>query len=114
MVKKLSALLGAVLVLSMLLSACATPTPEVVRETVVVEREVEREVEVPVEVEVEVTPTPGPAAPDEPKTLVVCQGQEPDTLYWYGGSMLAARHIQHAIYDGPIDNRTYSYQPVIL
>jgi peptide/nickel transport system substrate-binding protein len=112
MVKKLSVLLGALVVLSMLLSACATPTPQVVQETVVVEKTVE--VETTVEVVVEVTPTPGPAAPDEPKTLVVCQGQEPDTLYWYGGSMLAARHVQHAIYDGPIDNRTYSYQPVIL
>jgi peptide/nickel transport system substrate-binding protein len=114
MVKKLSVLLGALIVMSMLLSACATPTPQVVQQTVVVEKTVEVEVETTVEVVVEVTPTPGPAAPDEPKTLVVCQGQEPDTLYWYGGSMLAARHVQHAIYDGPIDGRTYSYQPVIL
>jgi len=28
--------------------------------------------------------------------------------------MLAARHIQHAVYDGPIDGRTYAYQAVIL
>jgi len=28
--------------------------------------------------------------------------------------MLAARHIQEAIYDGPIDDRGFSHQPVIL
>ncbi len=58
--------------------------------------------------------TPEPTPEPQPKTLVVCQGQEPETLYIYGGSMLAARHIQQAVYDGPIDNRTYAYQPVIL
>jgi peptide/nickel transport system substrate-binding protein len=60
-----------------------------------------------------VTATPEPVVA-EPKTLVVCQGQEPDTLYIYGGAMLAARSIQHAIYDGPIDNRTFGYQPIIF
>jgi peptide/nickel transport system substrate-binding protein len=62
---------------------------------------------------VEVTPTPRPES-EGPRTLVVCQGQEPDTLYIYGGSTLAARQVQQAIYDGPIDNRTFGYQPVIL
>jgi peptide/nickel transport system substrate-binding protein len=62
---------------------------------------------------VEVTPTPGPVAAG-PRELVICQGQEPSTLYVYGGSALAARHVQHAVYDGPIDKRTYGYQPIIL
>jgi peptide/nickel transport system substrate-binding protein len=35
-------------------------------------------------------------------------------MYWYGTSMLAARHVQHAVYDGPIDSRTYAYQPIII
>ncbi len=114
---KLMAMLGALVVLSMVLAACATPTPEKVVETVVVEKTVETVVEKTVEVVktvekiVEKTPEPTPKGP---KTLVVCQGQEPDTLYAYGGSMLAASHIQEAIYDGPIDTRTYSYQAVIL
>jgi peptide/nickel transport system substrate-binding protein len=109
-------MLGALLVLSLVLSACATPTPETIIETVVVEKtvEVEKEVEVPVEV----TATPEPEAPAGPKTLVVCQGQEPDTLYPYGGDMLASTHIQQAVYDGEEwgagDSRTYSYQPTIL
>jgi peptide/nickel transport system substrate-binding protein len=46
--------------------------------------------------------------------LVIGQGQEPDTLYIYGGSMLAASHIQNSLYDGPIEGLTYDYQPVIL
>ncbi len=59
-------------------------------------------------------PTPVPAPTPTPRSLTVCMGQEPDTLYIYGGSMLAAGHVQQAVYDGPIDNRSYSHQPVIL
>lgn len=57
------------------------------------------------------TPTPMP----RPKSLTVCLVGEPDTLYLYGGSRLAAtRHVMEALYDGPIDNLNYAYQPVIL
>jgi peptide/nickel transport system substrate-binding protein len=38
---------------------------------------------------------------------------EPETLYLYGGSW-AAQNVLEAIYDGPIDHRTYDFQPVIL
>jgi peptide/nickel transport system substrate-binding protein len=125
-----------VLVGSIVLTACAGETKEVevtrvVKETVletVVETVVEKETVVSKETVVEketvvsketvvetvvVAPTEVPM-PEGPKTLVVCQGQEPDTLYWYGGSMLAARNLEQAIYDGPIDNRTFDYQPIIL
>jgi peptide/nickel transport system substrate-binding protein len=62
-----------------------------------------------------VPPTPVPTdEPPPPKTLVICQGQEPDTMYIYGGSMLAASHVQNAMYDGPIDGRSFGYQAVIL
>jgi peptide/nickel transport system substrate-binding protein len=54
------------------------------------------------------TPTP------EPRTLTICMGDEPDTLYIYGGNMLAAANIWAAIYDGPIDSNGFSYQPVTL
>lgn len=47
-------------------------------------------------------------------TLVVGQGQEPDTLYIYGGSMLAGTHVLNSIYDGPIEGLSYDYQAVIL
>ncbi len=47
-------------------------------------------------------------------TLVIAQGSEPDTLYLYDGSMLAATHVLNSIYDGPIDSLGYDHQPVIL
>jgi peptide/nickel transport system substrate-binding protein len=106
------AVLGAIVVLSMVLSACATPTPEKIIETVIVEKtvEVEKVVEKTVEVIKEVTPEPEPAGP---KTLVICQKQEPNSLYAYSTDMLAASFVRDAVYDGPYDARTYAYQPVI-
>lgn len=41
-------------------------------------------------------------------------GQEPNSLYPFGELNTAARNILAAIYDGPIDNVGYEYQPVIL
>lgn len=102
---------GLLILVAIVAGACAPATPEVreveklVKETVVVEKEVE------VVKEVQVTPTAPPAGPKE---LVICQAQEPDTLYTYGGSMLAASAVQHAIYDVPIDPVSYGYEPVIL
>jgi len=119
--KKLMVLLGLVLVASMLLSACGpTPEPQTIIQTVPVEvtKIIEKEGEKVTVVETQivekvVTPTPEPVV-EEPKTMVACMGQEPDTLYVYGGSMLAASHIQNAIYDGPIDGASFGYQPVIF
>lgn len=60
------------------------------------------------------TPTPLPLSTGS-KALTICLVGEPDTLYLYGGSRLAAtRHVMEALYDGPIDQREYSLQPVIL
>ena len=97
--KKLMVVLGAIAVLSLVLSGCVTPTPETIIETVIVEKTVEVEtiVEKTVEVIKEVTPEPTAEPEAGPKTMVVCMGQEPDTLYPYGGDMLASRHIQHAV-----------------
>jgi peptide/nickel transport system substrate-binding protein len=107
--KKLVFAFGFLFVASMILAACApAATPETIIETVVVTEIVEGEV---VEVIQVVTPTPEPMGP---RTLVICEGQEPDTLWWYGGDMLAARHIQQMIYDGPIDNNSFGYQAIIL
>jgi peptide/nickel transport system substrate-binding protein len=39
---------------------------------------------------------------------------EPDSLYLYGTDGVAAQHVWQAIYDGPLDSRTYAHQPVIL
>lgn len=112
MVRRPVVLLGALVALSIVLGACAPSTPVTIVETVVVERTVE--IVKTVEVTREVSPTLEPEAPAARRTLVVCMMGEPDTLYAYGGSMSAATHVQQAIYDGPIDNRNYAYQPVIL
>lgn len=56
------------------------------------------------------TPTPTPI----PRVLTVCTGADPDTLYLYGGNTIAQRLILEAVYDGPIDNRSFEHQPVIL
>ena len=55
------------------------------------------------------TPTPLP-----PRTLTICLGAEPNTLYPLGGPDAAARVVLEAIYDGPIDVIGYNYRPVIL
>jgi peptide/nickel transport system substrate-binding protein len=59
-------------------------------------------------------PPPTPSPTPEPVILTVCLPDEPDSLYLYGTDRLAARHVWQAIYDGPLDSRSYGYQPVIL
>ena len=48
------------------------------------------------------------------RSLTVCLGEEPNTLYPYGNLNAAARSVLSAIYDGPIDIVEYGYEPVIL
>lgn len=50
-----------------------------------------------------------PAAPPS-KDLVVCMAQEPETLYVYGGSMLAMTAVLHGIYENDYTTLNYSYQ----
>jgi peptide/nickel transport system substrate-binding protein len=59
-------------------------------------------------------PTLTPSPTPEPKVLTVCMLDEPDGLYLYGTDSVASQHVWQAIYDGPLDNRTYAYQPVVL
>jgi peptide/nickel transport system substrate-binding protein len=56
-----------------------------------------------------ITPTPSPL-----RSLTVCLGQEPNSLYPYNNLNSAARSVLSAIYDGPIDIFANGYQPVIL
>lgn len=57
---------------------------------------------------------PEPTIYIQPKTLVVCIGKEPTSLYPYATSEIASAHIWAAIYDGPIDTIDYAYQAVAL
>lgn len=60
-------------------------------------------------------PTLVPTATPEPaKKLVICLGEEPQSLYLYGGSSQAMWSVLEAIYDGPIDTRNNVAEPVIL
>ncbi len=63
----------------------------------------------------EVPPMPSQtAAPAAPRTLTICLGAEPNTLYPLGGPNAAARSVLEAIYDGPMDVLGYQYKAVIL
>lgn len=60
-------------------------------------------------------PSPTPTATRPPTgPVTVCLSEEPPSLYLYGPSSYAAGVIHEVIYDGPVDTRDYSVQPVIL
>ena len=113
--KKFTIAFGLLVIASMILAACqpaATPTAERVVETVVVTQLVAG---TPVEVVQVVTPTP---EPEGERTLVICLGQEPDSMYKYGSDMLVASQVHEAIWDGGsdpggIDSGSFAYQPVL-
>ncbi len=97
---------------SLFLAACqSTGTPEPVVETLVVTQVVEA---TPVEVIQVVIPTPEPGGP---RTLVICQAVEPDSLYPYAADRLSTLQILEAIAEGgwdAFDNNSFAYQPVIV
>jgi peptide/nickel transport system substrate-binding protein len=115
--KKLMLAVGLLVIAGMLVSACqqaAVPTPEVqVVEKTVMVTQVVKETAVSTVIQV-ITDTPEPTQPAGPRTMVICMGQEPDTLYNLKGAMLAKSSVLEAIYDGPIDANSYAYQAVIL
>jgi len=82
---------------ALLLSGCGTPTPTPTADA---------------------TPPPASLLPLSPtpaqRTLTVCLGAEPTSLYLYGDNGLAEIAVQSAVYDGPIDTVSYNYRPVIL
>ncbi|MFN2198500.1 MAG: ABC transporter substrate-binding protein, partial [Anaerolineales bacterium] len=57
---------------------------------------------------------PEPTATSEPRTLVYCTRSDPESLYRYGSVSVDESLVMQAIYDGPIDSRSFDYQPVIL
>ena len=65
--------------------------------------------------------TPAESAPaadtpqsESPRTLTICLGYEPDSLYPYAATSQAARDVLQAIYDGPVDELEEQAVPVIL
>lgn len=59
-----------------------------------------------------ITPTPAPTKP--PRVLTICLGREPHSLYPLAGETRPMRAVLSAVYDGPIEFRTFGFQPVIL
>ena len=112
------ALVALLVALGAVVLAACTPTTEtvevevtrVVTDTVTVEGEVVEVTRIVTETEtvtVEAEPEEEMAGP---KDLIVCMAQEPDTMYPWGGSMLAASAVQHAIFENNITTLSYAYQ----
>ncbi|MEE4195694.1 MAG: ABC transporter substrate-binding protein, partial [Anaerolineae bacterium] len=100
-------LLGLLIVV--LLTACSTP----------LETSVPAGEEPTVSEENTEDPTPEPEAtatntPEPEKVLVVCLGNEPETLFLYGGASSAMWSVLEAIYDGPFDLVDGELQTTIL
>jgi len=58
---------------------------------------------------------PAPAKQsDESRSLTICLGYEPESLYLYAAQSQAAREVLAAIYDGPFDESGGKVTPVIL
>jgi peptide/nickel transport system substrate-binding protein len=64
------------------------------------------------------TPAPTPplsvTATPAARSLTICLGEEPNTLYPYGSLNSAARSVLSAIFDGPMDAVEYEYESIIL
>ncbi|MDK2979878.1 MAG: peptide/nickel transport system substrate-binding protein [Chloroflexota bacterium] len=60
-------------------------------------------------------PAPAPAQESASgRSLTICLGYEPESLYLYSAQSQAAREVLQAIYDGPFDERDGEVIPVIL
>jgi peptide/nickel transport system substrate-binding protein len=59
-------------------------------------------------------PVESAPAQNAARTLTICLGYEPESLYLYAARSQAARDVLQAIYDGPFDYTDGETQPVIL
>lgn len=57
------------------------------------------------------TPTPPTATPRPPKQMTICLNAEPESLYLYGDTSLAATAVRHGIYENLYTSLDYAYQP---
>jgi peptide/nickel transport system substrate-binding protein len=100
MKNRIMTVFGLLVVLSMVLAACGpakTPTtePQAPKPTT------------------QAPATPEPTAVPEPKVMVACLAQEPQTLYAYSEAALVKTFVLDALYDSLFDQRTYEYQGVL-
>jgi ABC-type transport system substrate-binding protein len=98
--RKAPALAAVLIVISLILSACQpqstpeAPTP-VLPPTQLPQTD-------PAQEQPSLPPVPTPA-----RSLVICLGQEPDTLYPFGSSAPSMWSVLEAVYDGPFDMLEY-------
>ncbi len=107
------------LLLAIVAAACQSGPPLPATLTPLVET-----IAVPSPTEAAIDPTAVPPSPTlppaDPRSLVICTGQEPADLYLYGSygadsnSIRGKNNILAAIYDGPFEILSYEYRPVIL
>ncbi|KAA3659416.1 MAG: peptide ABC transporter substrate-binding protein, partial [Chloroflexi bacterium] len=114
--KRTHLLVGLLLLALSVLAACqpATETVEVevtrvVTETVEVEGETVEVTRIVTETVVEEVVVE-PEAEAVSKDLVICEAQEPDSLYMYGTSMASAQGVQHALFTSDYTNLSFGYQ----
>lgn len=105
-IRKLTFILGVVMLALAGCQANSSPTPGPVKEQTPLPESVVIPSETPI-------PQPTPTQPP-PRSLVICLGQEPASLYLYGGASRSAWSVLDAVYDGPFDLVSYEPQAVIL
>ncbi|MCJ7737159.1 MAG: peptide ABC transporter substrate-binding protein [Anaerolineae bacterium] len=97
-----------ILLFCAIVPACIPPAVEPVATVPSLPTETPLQTALPIEAP-EDAPTPIP-----PREITICQADEPNTLFVYGGPTRAARNVLEALYDGPVDVRGYQFYPVIL
>lgn len=123
--RKVSLFVGLLILIAVIVAVFANDgqapsESQVIVETVVPEQIVTQEVEDVVTQEVETVievQEPPASPPSAPKTIVVCQAQEPDTLHEYDGTMQAASNVRSVLgYDlySFFTSADFDYQPVAL
>jgi peptide/nickel transport system substrate-binding protein len=105
--RKAPALAAVLIVISLILSACQPqPTPSVPTPVLPPTQAPQPD---PGQEQPPLPPVPTPA-----RSLVICLGQEPATLYPFGSSAPSMWSVLEAIYDGPYDTLQFEAQPVIM
>jgi peptide/nickel transport system substrate-binding protein len=100
-------LFGWLVILSLVLSGCDSATPTLAPTAGLPQATFTSQVTS------QPTLTLAPTLPPK-RTLVICEGQEPASLYIYSSATRGMWNILEAVYDGPFDTRGYAAQPVIL
>lgn len=100
--------------LTILLAACATPAPLPTLVPTLAGRGGTPLASTPAPLPTLPPALPSPTPTPVPVELVICQTEEPLSLYLYGDDTAARAGILEALYDGPIDIVGYEPRPVIL